>query len=194
MYGAHVVLKTNNGEEASIEHFDTLNTELYDSSWRAQFISHIMMPMMRLFSNLGYVGVAMVGGYLMVQGKLNLGDIQAFIQYLNSFHGPMQNIANISNILQQTAAAAERVFEFLDEEEEIPPNPPKNPRYWKRLKGMSNLRISALAMTRMCRSSTTSLWMSNPVSKSRLLDPPARAKRPWSSYSCAFMNWVVARF
>ena len=120
MYGAHVVLKTNNGEEASIEHFDTLNTELYDSSWRAQFISHIMMPMMRLFSNLGYVGVAMVGGYLMVQGKLNLGDIQAFIQYLNSFHGPMQNIANISNILQQTAAAAERVFEFLDEEEEIP--------------------------------------------------------------------------
>lgn len=124
MYGAHVVLKTNNGEEASIEHFDTLNTELYDSSWRAQFISHIMMPMMRLFSNLGYVAVAMVGGYLMIQGKLNLGDIQAFIQYLNSFHGPMQNIANISNILQQTAAAAERVFEFLDEKEEIP-NPEK---------------------------------------------------------------------
>jgi len=120
MYGAHVVLKTNNGEKASVEHFETLNTELYDSSWRAQFISHIMMPMMRLFSNLGYVAVAMVGGYLMVQGKLNLGDIQAFIQYLNSFHGPMQNIANISNILQQTAAAAERVFEFLDEEEEIP--------------------------------------------------------------------------
>ncbi len=120
MYGAHVVLKTNNGEKASVEHFETLNTELYDSSWRAQFISHIMMPMMRLFSNLGYVAVAMVGGYLMIQGKLNLGDIQAFIQYLNSFHGPMQNIANISNILQQTAAAAERVFEFLDEEEELP--------------------------------------------------------------------------
>ncbi len=120
MYGAHVVLKTNNGEKASVEHFETLNTELYDSSWRAQFISHIMMPMMRLFSNLGYVAVAMVGGYLMIQGKLNLGDIQAFIQYLNSFHGPMQNIANISNILQQTAAAAERVFEFLDEKEELP--------------------------------------------------------------------------
>ena len=138
MYGAHVVLKTNNGEEASIEHFDTLNTELYDSSWRAQFISHIMMPMMRLFSNLGYVAVAMVGGYLMIQGKLNLGDIQAFIQYLNSFHGPMQNIANISNILQQTAAAAERVFEFLDEKEEIPN--PENPIVLENVEGHVEFR------------------------------------------------------
>lgn len=125
MYGAHVVLKTNNGEEASIEHFETLNKEFYDSAWRAQFISNIMMPLMRLFSNLGYVAVAMVGGYLMVQGRINLGDIQAFIQYLNSFTGPMMNIANISNILQQTAAASERVFEFLDEKEEVadPENP-----------------------------------------------------------------------
>ena len=138
MYGAHVVLKTNNGEEASIEHFDTLNTELYDSTWRAQFISHIMMPMMRLFSNLGYVAVAMVGGYLMIQGKLNLGDIQAFIQYLNSFHGPMQNIANISNILQQTAAAAERVFEFLDEKEEIPN--PENPIVLENVEGHVEFR------------------------------------------------------
>ena len=120
MYGAHVVLKTNNGEEASVEHFETLNNEFYNSAWRAQFISNIMMPLMRLFSNLGYVAVAMVGGYLMVQGKLNLGDIQAFIQYLGSFTGPMMNIANISNVLQQTAAASERVFEFLDEKEETP--------------------------------------------------------------------------
>lgn len=138
MYGAHVVLKTNNGEEASIEHFDTLNTELYDSTWRAKFISHIMMPMMRLFSNLGYVAVAMVGGYLMIQGKLNLGDIQAFIQYLNSFHGPMLNIANISNILQQTAAAAERVFEFLDEKEEIPN--PENPIVLENVEGHVEFR------------------------------------------------------
>lgn len=125
MYGAHVVLKTNNGEEASIAHFETLNKEFYDSAWRAQFISNIMMPLMRLFSNLGYVAVAMVGGYLMVQGRLNLGDIQAFIQYLNSFTGPMMNIANISNVLQQTAAASERVFEFLEGKEEIPN--PENP-------------------------------------------------------------------
>ncbi len=138
MYSAHVVLKTNNGEEASIEHFDTLNAELYDSSWRAQFISHIMMPMMRLFSNLGYVAVAMVGGYLMVQGRLNLGDIQAFIQYLNSFHGPMQNIANISNILQQTAAAAERVFEFLEEKEEIPD--PEEPAILETVEGHVEFR------------------------------------------------------
>ena len=125
MYGAHVVLKTNNGEPASIEHFETLNKEFYNSAWRAQFISNIMMPLMRLFSNLGYVAVAIVGGYLMIQGRLNLGDIQAFIQYLNSFTGPMMNIANISNVLQQTAAASERVFEFLDEKEEVadPENP-----------------------------------------------------------------------
>jgi len=133
MYGGHVVLKTNNGEESSVEHFETLNKEFYTSAWRAQFISNIMMPLMRLFSNLGYVAVAMVGGYLMVQGRLNLGDIQAFIQYLNSFTGPMMNIANISNVLQQTAAASERVFAFLDEKEEIPS--PENPTVLEEVDG-----------------------------------------------------------
>jgi ATP-binding cassette subfamily B protein len=133
MYGAHVVLKTNNGEESSIAHFETLNKEFYTSAWRAQFISNIMMPLMRLFSNLGYVAVAMVGGYLMVQGRLNLGDIQAFIQYLNSFTGPMMIIANISNVLQQTAAASERVFAFLDEKEEIPS--PENPTVLEKVTG-----------------------------------------------------------
>lgn len=117
MYGGHLLLKAYNGEQGSVEHFETLNETLFTSAWLAQFLSNMMMPVTRFFSNLGYIAVAILGGYLTVQNRLTIGDIQAFIQYLRSFQMPLMQVANIANILQQTAAAAERVFEFLNESE-----------------------------------------------------------------------------
>lgn len=125
MYGGHVVLKAFNGEKASIARFEEFNDTLYDSAWRSQLLTAVIMPSMRLISNFGYIAVAMLGGSLVIQGKLNVGDIQAFIQYLRSFQDPLLQIANITNILQQTAAASERVFEFLHEPEVVPET--KNP-------------------------------------------------------------------
>jgi ATP-binding cassette subfamily B multidrug efflux pump len=120
MFGGHLVMKAFNGEAESVERFDGLNNTLYDSAWKSQFLSGLMFPIMGFVGNLGYVGIAILGGYLAAQNTITVGDIQAFIQYVRSFTQPLTQIANISNILQQTAAAAERVFEFLDEEEEIP--------------------------------------------------------------------------
>jgi ATP-binding cassette subfamily B multidrug efflux pump len=120
MFGGHLVMKAFNGEEESVERFDGLNNTLYDSAWKSQFLSGLMFPIMGFVGNLAYVGIAILGGYLATQNAITVGDIQAFIQYVRSFTQPLTQIANISNILQQTAAAAERVFEFLDEEEEIP--------------------------------------------------------------------------
>ncbi len=120
MFGGHLVMKAFNGEAESIERFDGLNDTLYDAAWKSQFFTGLIMPIMNVVSNLAYVGIAILGGYLAIQQTITVGDIQAFIQYVRSFTQPIQQIANISNILQQTAAAAERVFEFLAEEEEIP--------------------------------------------------------------------------
>ncbi len=119
MYGGHIVMKAFNGEEKSIRIFDGFNDTLYDSAWKSQFLSGLMMPIMMFIGNLGYVAVAVLGGWLAIRGRITVGDIQAFIQYVRSFTGPIQQLANISNVLQQTAAAAERVFEFLDEDEEV---------------------------------------------------------------------------
>ncbi|MHC1739496.1 MAG: ABC transporter ATP-binding protein [Anaerolineaceae bacterium] len=120
MYGGHVVMKAFNGEKRSVEKFDTFNTTLYSSAWKSQFLSGIMMPIMIFIGNLGYVLVCILGGYLAARNAITVGDIQAFIQYVRSFTQPISQIANISNVLQQTAASAERVFIFLDEEEEVP--------------------------------------------------------------------------
>jgi ATP-binding cassette subfamily B multidrug efflux pump len=119
-FGAHIVVKAFNGEEKSLRQFDQYNESLYGVAWKAQFISGILMPMMRFVSNLGYVGVVITGGYLAVRGRIALGDIQAFTQYIRGFTEPITQLANISNVLQQTVAAAERVFEFLEAEEETP--------------------------------------------------------------------------
>ncbi|MEJ2207597.1 MAG: ABC transporter ATP-binding protein [Anaerolineae bacterium] len=119
MYGGHVVMKAFNGEEKSVRTFDRFNTVLYDSAWKSQFLSGLMMPIMMFIGNLGYVAVSVLGGWLAIRNAITVGDIQAFIQYVRSFTQPIRQLANISNVLQQTAAAAERVFEFLDEEEEI---------------------------------------------------------------------------
>ncbi len=120
MYGGHVVMKAFNGEAKSIEHFDEYNSKLYDSAWKSQFLSGMMMPIMNFIGNLGYVAISILGGWLAIQKTITIGDIQAFIQYVRSFTQPITQLANISNVLQQTAAAAERVFEFLNEAEEIP--------------------------------------------------------------------------
>lgn len=120
MYGGHIVMKAFNGEEESIQKFDQSNNTLYDSAWKSQFLSGLMMPIMTFIGNLGYVAVAILGGYLAIRNAITVGDIQAFIQYVRSFTQPITQLANISNVLQQTAAAAERVFEFLEEAEEIP--------------------------------------------------------------------------
>ncbi|MCD6424598.1 MAG: ABC transporter ATP-binding protein [Anaerolineales bacterium] len=120
MFGGHLVMKAFNGEADSVEKFEGFNKTLFSSAWKSQFLSGLMMPVMRFVGNLGYVGISILGGYLAIQKAITVGDIQAFIQYVNSFTRPITQIANISNVLQQTAAAAERVFEFLEEEEEIP--------------------------------------------------------------------------
>jgi ATP-binding cassette subfamily B protein len=119
MYGGHVVVKAFNGEAKSIETFDKLNGELYDSAWKSQFLTGMMMPIMTFVGNLGYVLITIMGGWFAVRNMITVGDIQAFIQYVRLFNQPIAQIANIMNIFQQTAAAAERVFEFLEEKEEV---------------------------------------------------------------------------
>ncbi|HXF85890.1 MAG TPA: ABC transporter ATP-binding protein [Anaerolineales bacterium] len=120
MFGGHLIVKAFNGEEKSIAKFNEYNNTLYGSAWKSQFFSSIMMPVMRLVSNLGYVAVVILGGWLTIRKAITVGDIQAFIQYINSFTQPITQLANISNVLQSTVAAAERVFEFLEKEEETP--------------------------------------------------------------------------
>ncbi|MDD5288355.1 MAG: ABC transporter ATP-binding protein [Dehalococcoidales bacterium] len=120
MYSGHVVMKAFNGEEKSIQQFDKFNEELYRVGWKSQFLSGMMMPIMTFVGNLAYVVVSILGGYLAVRGTIGVGDILAFIQYVRTFTMPIAQTANIANVLQSTAAAAERVFEFLDEEEEVP--------------------------------------------------------------------------
>ncbi|WP_106766361.1 ABC transporter ATP-binding protein [Paenibacillus faecalis] len=118
MYSSHTVMKAFNGEEESLKKFDEHNEKLHDATWKSQFLSGMMMPIMNFIGNLGYVAICILGGYLAVNGRIAVGDIQAFIQYMRQFTQPIAQVANISNVLQQTAAAAERVFEFLAEEEE----------------------------------------------------------------------------
>ncbi|NTV31466.1 ABC transporter ATP-binding protein [candidate division WWE3 bacterium] len=118
MYAGHLVMRIFNGQKDSIAKFNTINDDLYHSAWLSQFLSGLIFPLMTFIGNLGYVAVSVVGGWLAVNGKINIGDIQAFIQYVQQFNQPITQTANIANIMQSTAAAAERVFEFLDEPEE----------------------------------------------------------------------------
>ena len=118
IYSGHNIIKAFNKEEDVIREFDTTNDSLYDSAWRSQFFSGMMMPIMQFIGNLGYVVVAILGGFLAIRKTIEVGDIQSFIQYVKRFTQPIQQIAQVANMLQMTAAASERVFEFLEEEEE----------------------------------------------------------------------------
>ncbi|HTY07789.1 MAG TPA: ABC transporter ATP-binding protein [Candidatus Edwardsbacteria bacterium] len=120
MYAGHRIVKAFGREAASMERFQEINLKLYGAGWRAQFVSGIIFPMMNFISNLGYVGVCVVGGVMVTKRTIDLGDIQAFIQYMRQFTQPVVQTANIVNILQSTVASAERVFEVLDEQEEEP--------------------------------------------------------------------------
>ena len=118
MYGGHQVMRVFNGQKKSIAKFSKINNRLQESAWRAQFFSGLIHPIINFISNIGYVAMTILGGWLAINGRLKIGDIQAFIQYVDQFNQPLVQVANIANILQSTAAAAERVFEFLDEPEE----------------------------------------------------------------------------
>ena len=118
IYSGHNIIKAFNKEEDVIREFNATNDKLYDSAWKSQFFSGMMMPVMQFIGNLGYVTVAILGGYLTIKNAIEVGDIQSFIQYVRNFTQPIQQVAQVANMLQSTAAASERVFEFLDEEEE----------------------------------------------------------------------------
>jgi ATP-binding cassette subfamily B protein len=118
MYAGHNVMRVFNGEKQSVEKFKKINDQLYGSAWMSQFLSGLMMPIMSFVGNLGFVGVSVMGGWLAIHGQIKIGDIQAFIQYVNQFNQPIIQSATIANVMQSTAAAGERVFEFLDEAEE----------------------------------------------------------------------------
>lgn len=119
MYTGHTIVKAFNREDASEEVFDKYNEKLYESAWKSQFLSGLMMPLTNFIGNLAYVAVCILGGHLALNGSITIGNIQAFIQYVRSFNQPVSQVANVANLLQSTAAAAERVFELLDEEEEV---------------------------------------------------------------------------
>lgn len=119
MYSGHNVVKAFCGEDASIESFNKYSDTLCQTAWKSQFLSGLMMPMVNFVGNVGYVVICIMGGVMVLRGTLQIGNIQAFIQYVRSFTRPISQVANIANVFQSTAAAAERVFEFLDEEEEI---------------------------------------------------------------------------
>ncbi len=130
-YSGLSIIKAYNREEAFADQFRQINDKLYDSAWKSQFFSGMIMPIMQFVGNLGYVAVVLLGSYLTVRGAIRVGDIQAFMQYVRNFTHPIQQVAQVTNMLQSTAAASERVFEFLEEEEETTllkssPVPPQN--------------------------------------------------------------------
>ena len=119
VYAGHIIVKAFNGEERALKKFDGINEELYDSAWKSQFLSGLLFPLMDIVGNVAYVGIAVLGGWLAIRNRLMIGDIQAFIQYMRQFTQPITQTANITNVLQSTAAAAERIFEFLEEDGEV---------------------------------------------------------------------------
>lgn len=120
IFGSHIVVKAFNGEDGALAQFNDMNDMLYDSAWRSQFMSGMMMPMMNFITNISYVIICIMGGYMAVTGTLTVGEIQAFLQYVRSFNQPISQLAQISAVLQTTMAAAERVFAFLDQPDESP--------------------------------------------------------------------------
>ncbi|GCF07549.1 ABC transporter ATP-binding protein [Dictyobacter arantiisoli] len=120
MYTGHKIVKAFGHEDKALAEFTELNEQLYEAGWRAQFVSGMIMPLMRFVGNLGYVLVSVVGGILVTQGTISIGDVQAFIQYAQQFTQPITQLANIANVIQSTMASAERIFELLDEQEEVP--------------------------------------------------------------------------
>ena len=120
VYGGHNIVKVFNKEEDATKEFNKYNGKLYESAWKSQFLSGLMFPIMNFIGNIGYVGVAILGGYLTVKGTIKIGEIQSFFQYIRLFTQPIGQLSQVANMFQSTAAAAERVFEFLASDEEVP--------------------------------------------------------------------------
>lgn len=120
VYGGHSIIKIFNKEADSIKEFNEKNNKLYEAAWKSQFLSGLMFPIMNFVGNIGYVGVAILGGYLAIKGRIKIGEIQSFFQYIRQFTQPIGQLSQVANMFQTTAAAAERVFEFLAEKEEVP--------------------------------------------------------------------------
>lgn len=118
-YSSHEIIQAFNAEEKTINTFNDYNNKLYNSAWKSQFLAGLMMPILSFIGNIGYVGVSVLGGYLAIKGKIKIGDIQAFLQYVRQFNQPIMQVSQIANVFQSVMAASERVFEFLDEKEEI---------------------------------------------------------------------------
>ena len=133
IYGGHTIVKAFNGENEAIKEFSKANKDLYQSAWKSQFLSGLIFPIMNFIGNIGYVAVAILGGYLAIQGKITVGNIQSFIQYNKQYTQPINQIAQVSSMLQAMVAAAERVFEFLEEPEEV--EDVENPKSTEGLKG-----------------------------------------------------------
>jgi ATP-binding cassette subfamily B protein len=119
VYGGHTIIKAYNKEEESLQEFNEKNEKLYESAWKSQFLSGLMMPIMTFVGNIGYVGVAILGGYLVIKQQIKIGQIQSFFQYIRNFTQPINQLMQVANMFQSTAAAAERVFEFLSADEEV---------------------------------------------------------------------------
>ena len=177
MHTGHAIVKLFGRQREAIAMFDAENDKLYDASYRAQFISGIIQPAMNFISNLNYVAIAVIGGLRVASGQQSLGDIVAFIQYSRQFTFPIIQTASIVNVLQSAAASAERVFELLDETEEIAR--PGRADVGPARQGRGRLRrTSRSATSRTCRSSTTWTWSWRPATRSRSSVRPAPARRP----------------
>ena len=176
MYSGHIVMKAFNGEEKSIAQFAEYNDELYDSAWKSQFLSGLMQPIAMFVGNIGYVGVCILGGWLAMNGVIEIGDIQSFIIYVRNFNNPISQVAQTMNVLQSTAAAAERVFEFLSEEEEV-----KETKRASRDRLPLKTYTSAIHRTKL--SSMISPCISSPERKSPSSDQPVPERRPLLSCS-----------
>ena len=184
VYSGHNVIKAFNREAAVLEDFNAANDKLFESAWKSQFLSGLMQPIMNFVGNLGYVAVAIVGSIFAANGIITIGDIQAFIQYVRNFTQPIQQLAQVSNMLQSMAAAAERVFEFLNEPEEDQLADPAAGQTLPASMVRSPLTMSGSVMCPKRPSSTISAVRCSPARRSPSLAPPVPARPPWSSCSC----------
>ena len=182
-FSGHAIVKAYGREQAAIDEFNATNERLYESAWKSQFLSGLMRPVMDVIGNLGYVVVAIMGSVFAVQGVITVGDIQAFIQYVKNFTQPITQLAQVSNVLQQTAAAAERVFEFLEADEE--PVEDARSAHRRACRAMSSSTTCVSATTPTSPSSRTSAHGWPKARPSRSWGPRARARRRSSSCSCA---------
>ena len=182
-FSGHAIVRAFNREQAVAETFGKTNAKLYESAWKSQFLSGLMQPIMNFVGNLGYVGVALAGSVLAVQGVITVGDIQAFIQYVKNFTQPITQLSQVGNVLQQMAAAAERIFAFLEEPELEAEKPTAKAADVALRRG---IRPRALRLrSRQARHRRLLALRCARARPWRWWAPPARARPPWSSCSCA---------